>query len=440
MDTLARKTIASNLRRRLAAKAAPRQVEVFDETPVDRQDIAQDRLDLANKTRSNVFPWRGQFSPELIELFLGHYVSSNALIVDPFVGVGTTLFEAARKGLPAIGVEINPAAVTMAETVMFLRKSQSERADICKAASCLIQQHVAMDGPLFAGGQQPSSPVNAIVELIRESRGNPAVCNVLANVLIRLLESSRPNQPNQVASALRQHEAVVFNLPTSAADYAVAHADARSMPVTTGTVDLIITSPPYINVFNYHQNNRRAMELLGWNLLGIARSELGANRKHRANRFLTVIQYCVDMSMALDEFRRVLKPGGRVIMIMGRESCVRGVSFRNGCLVGALAASGDLRLACRQERKFTNKFGELIYEDILHLLPTDRGSVCHDAEPRALAVHFLEDALTRCAKADVRADLQAAIAGADGVSASPLLSQGVNTKDDRSTTSASGQA
>ena len=116
MGTVEHKTIASSLSRKLAAQAAPWHVEVFDETPVNRQDIPQDRLDLANKTRCNVFPWRGQFSPELVELLLSHYASSSAFVADPFAGVGTTLFEAARKGLPAIGVEINPAAVTMAGT------------------------------------------------------------------------------------------------------------------------------------------------------------------------------------------------------------------------------------------------------------------------------------------------------------------------------------
>jgi SAM-dependent methyltransferase len=428
MGTAEHKTIASSLSRRLAAQAAPWHVELFDDTPVNRQDIPQESLDLANKTRRNVFPWRGQFSPELAELLLTHYASNNAFVADPFAGVGTTLFEAARQGLPAIGVEINPAAVTMAGTVMFVQRSLSERRAVLDAAAGLLQQRVQSHAPLFAGNQRPGSPVNSIVELIREYKGDPPVCNILANVLIRLLESPRPDDSSFVMSALRMHEAVVLNLPTSSAEYEVAHADARSMPVRTGTVDFIITSPPYINVFNYHQNCRRAMELLGWNLLGVARSELGANRKHRANRFLTVIQYCVDISMALAEFKRVLRPGGRAIMIMGRESCVRGVSFRNGCLVGALAASGGLKLVCRQERKFINKFGELIYEDILHLEPAARCSACDYAEPRALAVHLLEDALSRSTKEDVGSDIQAAIAGADGVTASPLFTPKSPTK------------
>jgi hypothetical protein len=41
-------------------------------TPYDTS-IPQERLDLANKFRTSVFPWRGQFSPELIEILLDQY-------------------------------------------------------------------------------------------------------------------------------------------------------------------------------------------------------------------------------------------------------------------------------------------------------------------------------------------------------------------------------
>ncbi len=56
-------------------------------------------------------------------------------------------------------------------------------------------------------------------------------------------------------------------------------------------IDFVITSPPYINVFNYHQNYRQSAEILGWDLLKIAKSEIGSNRANRGNRFYTIIQF-----------------------------------------------------------------------------------------------------------------------------------------------------
>ncbi len=122
------------------------------------------------------------------------------------------------------------------------------------------------------------------------------------------------------------------------------HADARCLPVKNQTVDLVVTSPPYVNVFNYHQNNRPAMELLGWNILTVAKSEFGSNRKNRGNRFLTLVQYCVDVLETLLELKRVLKYEGRVVIIVGRESNIRGVSFQNGSIVATLALLSGFRL------------------------------------------------------------------------------------------------
>ena len=74
-------------------------LEDIEKVPFDRQSIPQASLDLANKFRTSLFPWRGQFSPELVELFLNRYSQDSSVILDPFAGSGTTLFEAARKGL-----------------------------------------------------------------------------------------------------------------------------------------------------------------------------------------------------------------------------------------------------------------------------------------------------------------------------------------------------
>ncbi len=63
--------------------------------------ISQSDLDIDEKKRSNPFPWRGQFSPQLIETLLEAYCPSGSTILDPFAGSGTVLLEAARQGLSA---------------------------------------------------------------------------------------------------------------------------------------------------------------------------------------------------------------------------------------------------------------------------------------------------------------------------------------------------
>ncbi|MDD4891060.1 MAG: DNA methyltransferase, partial [Phycisphaerae bacterium] len=252
-----------------------------------------------------------------------------------------------------------------------------------------------------------------------EYEADPCLSNIFQNVLIRTLESEDRDNPDRAFRSLHHHLGLIGRLPFSPHACEVINADARASTLPTAGVDLVITSPPYINVFNYHQNSRVAMELLGWDVLRVARSEFGANRKHRANRFLTVVQYCLDMAETLGEMKRVLRPSARAILIVGRESNVRGVSFRNGSMVACLAALTGFDLATRQERRFTNKFGATIYEDILHLLPTVRRNRDAPVEARALAVHLLEQALAHCPDEDARQDIHRAIDSADTVEPSP---------------------
>lgn len=81
---------------------------------LDRRSLPQTDLDIANRTRTNPLPWKGQFSPQLAERLLGAYAPVGSFVLDPFVGSGTSLMEAARLGFSASGTELNPAAVILA--------------------------------------------------------------------------------------------------------------------------------------------------------------------------------------------------------------------------------------------------------------------------------------------------------------------------------------
>lgn len=354
-------------------------IEKIESVPYDSSFIPQQSLDLANKFRTSIFPWRGQFSPELVELFLNKYAQNTSVILDPFAGSGTTLFEAARKGLTCYAIEINPSAIEMARTAQFTNLPLADRKSVIQIAEALAEECIhPFTWDLFSYQNHEQPPEQLFCDsaeisfrtMLRRAESKPLVYNILANSIIRYMNYSPPHVETDFLRALQEHARIIKSLPYSKRECKVFHADARAIPLPDATIDLIITSPPYINVFNYHQNNRPAMELIGWDLLDIAKSEIGSNRKNRQNRFLTVVQYTLDMLDVLKEIRRLLRPDGRVILVVGRESNIRGLSFKNGMLVAAIALGGaGFHLETRQERKFKNKFGEIIYEDILHLVP-----------------------------------------------------------------------
>lgn len=327
--------------------------------------IPQALLNIEDKNRSNLFAWRGQFSPQLIECILEAYCPPDAVVLDPFVGSGTVLYEAAVLGLSAFGFEINPSAWSFSKLYEFANLPLEAR----DVAISELRSRIEEEFPVIIFSDDPL-PLDVVEhKIIRIEQLLSDSAKTLCNALVVTLDIYN----NQITGAFVQGKfkaltELVRRLPYSARQIKADLQDARALPLQSQAIDFVVTSPPYINVFNYHQNYRRSVEVLGWDLLRVARSELGSNRANRGNRFYTVVQYCIDIANVLLEVARVLKSEGRAVFIVGYESKVLGTPFYNADLVENIALqSGMFDLLLRQQRVFTNRFGEAIREDLLNL-------------------------------------------------------------------------
>lgn len=389
---------------------------------VDRQFLDQARLDVRERTRTSAFPWRGQFTPRLVEVILEAYGPAER-VLDPFAGTGTVLSECVRRGIPSAAGDINPAAVHLASVFKLASLHPPERQAIIKEASIVVS---AVAGPVLSGLSGSESQNSYTADLVRKvhEADNPYVSDLLAAVLLLALGDAMDATPLDIQRAKYQVFGALRDLPATRVPCDAWVADARELPAPDHHFDLILTSPPYINVFNYHQNYRPGAEMLGWNVLEAARTEIGANRKYRGNRFLTVIQYALDMAAALTEMRRVCVPGGRLVLVVGRESKVRGVPFNNGELVSSLAESvGGWRFVRWHERKFTNRFGTRIFEEVLIFEASAVSGITgqvDDRSARELIKVLLEEAVVR-APSDTHDDLAGALSRVDEIPASPRL-------------------
>ncbi|MDO5617272.1 DNA methyltransferase [Kocuria sp.] len=315
--------------------------------------IPQSRLDIEPGRRVNSLPWRGQFSPGLVEVLLQTY-SEGGLVVDPFCGSGTTMIEAARAGLPSHGVEVNPAAQILASLYLLVNFHPSERE---KALNRVFTR--------FAADRAASSDTGSLLRVVQES-DEPLESLVANAVFLLALKNGDTVLRRNLDRALRLVSDLVESLPDAGPELSIQLGDSRSIFVPDGQAGMVLTSPPYVNVFNYHQNYRKAVELLGYGVLPAARAEFGSNRKHRQNRFLTIIQYAQDIGETLRESLRAVRNGGVSVWVVGRESSVRGSAVPNPQIVYEMATgSGGLELVGKHERKFRSRYGALVYEDIL---------------------------------------------------------------------------
>jgi 16S rRNA G966 N2-methylase RsmD len=226
------------------------------------------QVNVTQKTRSNFFTWRGQFTPQFVDYVLECFAKPGCVIADPFSGSGTVLLEGARRNLRSYGLELNPAAYYMSGFYEATNYDEHYRQLIFNSVqSKAIQIAAEMpDLPLKIDSTDYREQVANILlfarKFLNEMNLKPEL--ILAVNTLFFMENSRQNT---LKSAIRKSLECVGNylltIPHTVADIKTFHGDARLFhKIVPKKINLIITSPPYINVFNYHQNYRAIMELL----------------------------------------------------------------------------------------------------------------------------------------------------------------------------------
>jgi hypothetical protein len=346
-----------------------------------------------------------------------------SVVLDPFMGSGTVLVESARLGCPAYGLEVNPAAYLLGRVYELCNTSAPERRALLDEAEAILMRMrpATFDLPLFPSMGGEAVPLSDCLEWVTEITDQRV--RILLEALVVLLDGDVDSSQLWMSKWAVVRD-IVLGLPYTANPIRALFGDARHLPLPNASIDFVLSSPPYINVFNYHHNSRSGIESLGWNPLVVARSEIGSNRKFRQNRFLTVIQYCIDMSLALAEMSRVCTGSARILLVLGKESNVHKTPFYNGEILQRLATEViGLRVLLKQQRVFLNRFGQRIYEDLLHLSPGTTKSPAKNAlieEARIVGKATLVEALGRVPN-DRRHYLQEAISRAGEVEPSPIL-------------------
>lgn len=384
------------------------------------ESLSQSIVNIEEKSRSNLFTWRGQFSPQLIEALLIAYAKDGDRVFDPFLGSGTVLYEAGLLGLSASGCEINPAAVSFAKVYELIGEPVKTRSKSLAQIEEFVKQYTT---------DLPLQPAREILNFESDLLAYHASCKdkttkIILNAFVVGLDFEfKKTDLKRILSVWGVLRSNIESFSSTNTKLQCLEADARKSPLESDSVDFVITSPPYINVFNYHQNYRKSVEMLGVDVLEVAKSEIGSNRKFRGNRFLTVVQYCMDMSQVFEELKRVCTRDAKIIFIVGRESNVRKTPFYNSDLLVNVAQACGLKLEGKQPRVFGNKFGVAIYEDILRfsIESKELNTAATDAA-RAIGINGLKAAL-KIAPDDVIAELEDAVQKAKQIQPSPFLGE-----------------
>ena len=390
--------------------------------------LVQDKLDVINKTRSNLFDWRGQFTPELIEYLLSVFSKKGDVVADPFSGSGTVLLESVKIGHDAFGFEINPSAYYMSKFYEYSKLSIKERESLLNDLRNIIGKEIrdmSVDKVVYSQHDNYRIAYKDLLEFARFC--NSVIPEHLLPFVMNVLFACEKDKKSKLKDALIKNinylKDILISLPYTEKVVETNWADARNISLKyKNKVDVIITSPPYINVFNYHQNYRGIVECFDYNLLHVANSEIGSNRKNRQNRFKTGVQYAIDMGHVLQSCVSSLKVDGIMVWIVGRCSNVRKVPFYNSSIIADIVnIIPGLELEQTSQRQFGNRFGETIIEDILIIKKTSDAEVSSLTNSfEAIGISHLEKALSKVEDKD-KPDIEILIYNQNPIVESPIL-------------------
>ncbi len=242
-------------------------------------------------------PWIAGYSApfvdDVISAYLGH--RKIALVLDPFCGVGTTLLQAVLRGHEAVGFEINPYPVLAARAKLGAPAMSLAELDATletlKAAwlkwkteaapKCIAPPPLKSRIPFFSPAVERQVlhalafihclESETIANLFRAAFG--AVMVSFSNYSYEPSLGSRPAAGKPLVEDADVGRVLLAKLHQMRADIAwlqeemqgrhlgkgrVINADffSANEQLGTGSVDLMVTSPPYMNNYHYVRNTR----------------------------------------------------------------------------------------------------------------------------------------------------------------------------------------
>lgn len=322
-----------------------------------------------------------------------------ATVLDPMCGSGVVVRQATRKGLSALGYDIDPLAVLMS-TVWSTNKTVRAACEAAKRVVDRARHTPSADIDLpwidhcpetktfirywFAERQRRQLRRLAYVLSYGSADIPRHIRDCLWLSLSRIIitkhagaslawdvSHSRPHKmrtendfdvyPMFVRSADKLVE-ILSEEPLKASAH-VRQSDCRQLhDADENSFDAIVTSPPYLNAIDYLRGHKLSLVWMGHSIPSLRRlrsSSIGteAARMHGATakwdsdtavlrlanvsrlpeRQQNIIRrYARDASSFLKEMRRVIKPDGRLALVLG-DSNVRGQHIENSKLFATLA-------------------------------------------------------------------------------------------------------
>jgi site-specific DNA-methyltransferase (cytosine-N4-specific) len=313
---------------------------------------------------------------------------ANGPVLDPFCGSGTTLVETLRRGLPSVGVDINPIACLISRVKTTPWRLTEDR-DLLAHHTTELIRHASSgenDIGLFDAiprvnhwfepwAQQLLAGAVNYVRKIPESdpwRDRVALAISASTVRISRQESDTRyaaiDKPINTVAALQTLNNALVRIGTwceehhkviNASSATVMQGNAQSLKdIGNATIAAAVFSPPYPNAYEYWLYHKYRMYWLGLDPISVRGAEIGARPFYSGSGTATKEDFESQMREVFQELHRVLASGGAALVIVG-DSIIRGEFVNNSKILINAADSAAFELLgsrFRNIRKTSSSF------------------------------------------------------------------------------------
>lgn len=333
-------------------------------------------------------------------------------VLDPMMGSGTVLAVARSRGHEANGIDIDPLAVLLSR----VWTSSVEGEDVRQKAKEVLRRAMRLHPGVRADTAFPPEAdletieflkywfdarartqlfcLATVIRRVRSAQVRDALWCAFSRLIIAKqagcslaldLSHSRPHKAFTSAPSVpfdsfinaveRVIQGIVVPVVNEAPHSNARHGDARNLPFAGGSIDLVLTSPPYLNAIDYMRCSKFTLVWMGHRIadlrnlrsasVGSEAARAGADqdecildlianlalspplsRRHNA----MLARYTDDLRKSVVEVARVLVKGGKAIYVIG-ENTIRGTYIGTSDILQVVAESAGLKLQERSDRE-----------------------------------------------------------------------------------------
>jgi len=319
-----------------------------------------------------------KFPPQLPRVFIRGLTCPGDIVLDPMMGSGTTLVEALLEGRRGIGIDIDPLALrlghaktrtanlnniqdTINKVLWKAHDYLSGRERIERSLSDFFDEKTKtfinywflprtqreLMALVLAIQSVADEPTRRFFELTLSSiivtkSGGVSMARDLAHTRPHLDKAKiAKNALERFSFRLQKNLKSVEGLKAGGGKASIIAGDARSLPIASGAIDLIVTSPPYANAIDYMRAHKFSLVWFGNSISDLSKLRagyIGSERigcagsddlpdrpqrivyelRQRDQKKGAILQkYFIEMKTMLSEAFRVLRDDSAAIVVVG---------------------------------------------------------------------------------------------------------------------------